>query len=71
MTREPKSGMQVAFDASNLAVEAPTGVAIYGTHLIREIAALDKENQYTLCYRLSRWKDRPGGPNTSLSTPAS
>ncbi len=50
--------MHVAFDASNLALEAPTGVAIYGTNLIREIASLDKENQYTLCYRLSRWKDR-------------
>ena len=50
--------MHVALDASNLALEAPTGVAIYGIHLIREIALLDKENQYTLCYRLSRWKDR-------------
>jgi len=50
--------MHVALDASNLALEAPTGVAIYGINLIREIASLDKENQYTLCYRLSRWKDR-------------
>ena len=50
--------MHIAFDASNLARKAPTGVAVYGIHLIREIASLDKENQYTLCYRLSRWKDR-------------
>jgi len=50
--------MNIAFDASNLAQKAPTGVAVYGTHLIRQIASLDKENQYTLCYRLSRWKDR-------------
>ena len=50
--------MHVALDASNLARKAPTGVAIYGIHLIRQIASLDKENQYTLCYRLSRWKDK-------------
>ncbi len=50
--------MHVALDASNLATAAPTGVAIYGIKLIRQIAALDKENRYTLCYRLSRWKDR-------------
>ncbi len=50
--------MHVALDASNLASKAPTGVAIYGINLIRQIASLDKENQYTLCYRLSRWKDR-------------
>jgi len=50
--------MHIALDASNLARKAPTGVAVYGIHLIRQIASLDKENQYTLCYRLSRWKDR-------------
>ena len=58
MNTESGQRMHVALDASNLALEAPTGVAIYGIHLIREIASLDKENEYTLCYRLSRWKDR-------------
>jgi glycosyltransferase involved in cell wall biosynthesis len=50
--------MHVALDASNLAKKAPTGVAVYGIRLIDQIAALDRENRYTLCYRLSRWKDR-------------
>jgi glycosyltransferase involved in cell wall biosynthesis len=50
--------MHVALDASNLAKKAPTGVAVYGIRLIDHIAALDRENRYTLCYRLSRWKDR-------------
>lgn len=50
--------MRVAFDASNLARREPTGIAVYGTNLIRNIAALDTESQYYLCYRLSRWKDR-------------
>lgn len=50
--------MHVALDASNLARKSPTGVAIYGIQLINHLAALDRENRYTLCYRLSRWKDR-------------
>jgi len=50
--------MRIAIDTTNLARSEPTGVAAYGTHLIRQIAALDRENRYLLCNRLSRWADR-------------
>ncbi len=50
--------MIIALDASNLACEQPTGVAVYGRQLVRHLAVLDRENRYVLCYRLSRWRDR-------------
>jgi glycosyltransferase involved in cell wall biosynthesis len=50
--------MNIAIETSNLARREPTGVAAYGTNLIRQIARLDKQNQYYLCYRFSRLKYR-------------
>jgi len=58
MNTDRGTSVRIALDASNLALEEPTGVAVYGINLINHIAALDLENQYCLCCRLSRWKDR-------------
>ena len=48
----------IAIDASNLARPDKTGVAVYGTNLIRSLASLDQGNRYVLCYRLSRIRKR-------------
>jgi glycosyltransferase involved in cell wall biosynthesis len=50
--------MNIAIEASSLARPDPTGVAAYGVNLIRQMASLDSRNQYYLCYRLSRIRDR-------------
>lgn len=50
--------MNIAIDASNLARPHRSGVATYGINLINHVASLDKENEYYLCYRLSRLKCR-------------
>ena len=50
--------MKIAIDASSLAVPHKTGVAKYALRLIESLEKIDSENEYTICYRLSRWKKR-------------
>ena len=50
--------VRIAIEASSLARPHRSGVAVYGANLIRGLAALDRESQYFLCYRLSRLKNR-------------
>ena len=46
--------MKIAIDASSCAMPQSTGVGRYIRCLIRALAALDHENHYVLCYRLSK-----------------
>lgn len=51
--------MKIAIDASCLARPDRTGVGVYAFNLIENLARIDRENEYTLCYRMSRlrrWK---------------
>lgn len=50
--------MHLALDLSCLARPRRTGIGWYATHLVQELARLDQQNSYTLCYRLSRWRER-------------
>ncbi len=46
--------MKIAIDASCLARPDRTGVGVYAFNLVQNLARIDGENEYTLCYRLSR-----------------
>jgi len=51
--------MKIAIDASYLARPDRTGVGVYTLNLLENLARIDKENEYTVCYRMSRlrrWK---------------
>jgi glycosyltransferase involved in cell wall biosynthesis len=50
--------MNIAIDASSAAVQKKTGVAKYILRLIENLEGQDDDNNYTICYRLSRWKKR-------------
>ena len=50
--------MKIALEASSLARRDRTGVAVYGCNLIEQLARIDRENRYVLCYRFSRLKNR-------------
>ncbi len=52
------ASMNIAIEASNLIGPNRTGVGVYGENLINNIASMDSDNQYYLCYRLSRLKHR-------------
>lgn len=46
--------MRIAIDATSAAVDQPTGIARYIHRLIEHLEAIDCENEYWVCYRLSR-----------------
>ncbi|MBI4831263.1 MAG: glycosyltransferase, partial [Candidatus Lindowbacteria bacterium] len=48
--------MRIAIDASSAAIPQRTGVAKYIHRLIENLEELDEQNEYVVCYRLSRWK---------------
>ncbi|MFC1806286.1 glycosyltransferase family 4 protein [Planctomycetota bacterium] len=50
--------MKIAIDASSCAMPQSTGVGRYIRCLIRALAALDYENHYVVCYRLSKLTKR-------------
>lgn len=50
--------MKIAIDASSSAVQKKTGVAKYILRLIEYLEKQDDDNEYIVCYRLSRWKKR-------------
>ncbi len=50
--------MKIAIDASSSAVQKKTGVAKYILRLIEYLEQQDDDNEYVVCYRLSRWKKR-------------
>jgi glycosyltransferase involved in cell wall biosynthesis len=50
--------MRVAIDASAVVRAKRTGVANYTANVIENLAAVDPETDFILCYRLSRWKRR-------------
>jgi len=49
---------RIAIEATSLARPHRSGVAVYGANLIGQLARLDRENRYFLCYRLSRLRQR-------------
>lgn len=48
--------MRIAIDASSTAVARKTGIARYIQCLIDHLGKIDRENEYLVCYRLSRLK---------------
>ncbi len=50
--------MRIAIDASSAAIPQKTGVAKYIQRLIENAERLDDKNEYMICYRLSRRKNR-------------
>lgn len=50
--------MKIAIDASSSAVPQKTGVAKYIQRLLENLERIDNNNEYLICYRLSRWKRR-------------
>ncbi len=60
--------MRIAIDASSAAVPRKTGIARYIHRLIEHLGRIDRENEYLVCYRLSRLRSfrhfyRPGRKN--------
>jgi glycosyltransferase involved in cell wall biosynthesis len=49
----------IGLDASYIVGTNPTGIARYSTRLIESLAALGTSHHFFLCYRLSRWRQRP------------
>lgn len=54
--------MRIAIDASGAAETRWTGIGTYIRWLLRGLADLDAENQYAVCYRLSRLRYRRNFP---------
>jgi len=54
--------MRIAIDASGAAETRATGIGNYIRWLLRGLADLDAENQYAICYRLSRLRYRHNFP---------
>ncbi|NQT19004.1 MAG: glycosyltransferase family 4 protein [Planctomycetes bacterium] len=50
--------MRIAIDATSAARPRRSGVAIYLTDLLDALSRIDRENEYLVCYRLSRLKQR-------------
>ena len=65
----------IGLDASYIFDANPTGTAWYTRRLIESLAAIHTPHHFTLCYRLSRWRQRrqflcpsvPGGSSMSVS----
>ncbi len=49
---------RIGLDASYIFDANPTGTAHYSRRLIESLAALPTPHQFSLCYRLSRWRQR-------------
>jgi len=54
--------MRIAIDASGATEARWTGIGTYIRWLLRELAELDGENQYAICFRLSRLRHRRNFP---------
>jgi alpha-1,3-rhamnosyl/mannosyltransferase len=50
--------MRIAIDASSAAASQKTGVAKYISRLIEHLEKLGDDNEYSIYYRVSRWKKR-------------
>lgn len=66
-----KEPVRIAIDATSAAVAHPTGIARYIHRLIEHLEQIDCENEYWLCYRLSRLRAfrrfyRPGRQNVRI-----
>ena len=48
----------IGLDASYIVGVNPTGIARYSRRLIESLAALKTSHHFSLCYRLSRWRQR-------------
>ncbi len=57
--------MKIGIDISALGEPNYTGVGVYVENLVKNLAKIDNENEYTLCYRLSRLKY--GWPKIAVS----
>jgi len=51
-------GVIIAIDASSIAKPHRSGVAVSLMNLVDALAKIDRENEYLLCYRLSRLRNR-------------
>ena len=63
--------MRIALDASSVATRERSGIGVCLVNLLDSLAAIDRENHYSVCYRLSRlrhWRSLyvPRAPNFHL-----